>query len=128
MPGVEPTVTRNSGCGKVGRQVEGGRGQHSDLDAVVDGGQVARTDHWRKEGGVMSVNITIKGRVAFPSNFIGAVDLDGRDVTVEIESVSQDDIQTERGKASKIVIRFKGKQKAFICNKTNAKMIASVLG
>jgi len=65
----------------------------------------------------------------FPSQYLAAVDLSGREVKVEIAGVSADDVKMEGGKAQKkLLIAFVGKQKKMICNKTNAKKIAALYG
>ena len=66
----------------------------------------------------------------FASSLLKAEDLNGKNVTVIIESLELkafDDKKT--GKAeNKIILHFKGKQKGFVCNKTNAKTIAKLYG
>jgi hypothetical protein len=68
--------------------------------------------------------------------FLGAWDLcdpktgQPRDYTLEIESVKGEVVKSKevpKGKR-KIVIRFKGASKAFICNSTNAESIESMHG
>lgn len=65
---------------------------------------------------------------AFPSNFLKADDLGGRNVTVEIEDASFEEIGQGRDKESKIILKFVGKEKKLVCNKTNANTIAKVVG
>ena len=68
-------------------------------------------------------------RGMFDRDHIGAWDLDGRDVTVTIESVKATVLTAQGGKSNKKpVIHFKGKEKGFVCNKTNAKAIAAMYG
>jgi hypothetical protein len=77
----------------------------------------------------MGVGIKIGGEVAFPSAFLGAEDLKGKDVTVEIESVTFEDVPMNGGgNERKVVMRFKGAKKAWILNRTNAKTIKSMYG
>lgn len=58
-----------------------------------------------------------------------AFDLDGRDVTVEIEDVRAGEVTGDKGKKSKKpVIKFVGKEKKLAINKTNGKIIASLYG
>lgn len=64
---------------------------------------------------------------AYPSKYLAADDLSGKDVTVTIESVSLEEIGKGSDKDHKLVIEFTGKQKSLVCNKTNAKTIAKVL-
>ena len=65
---------------------------------------------------------------AYPSKYLAAADLDGRDITVTIESVELESIGQGQNKESKLVIGMKGKDKQFVVNKTNAKTISKVLG
>lgn len=65
---------------------------------------------------------------AFPSNFLKADDLQGKSVTVTISDVQLEDIGKGHEMQSKVVLSFKGKEKKFVCNKTNAKTIAKLHG
>lgn len=65
---------------------------------------------------------------AFPSSFLKVEDLQGRNVTVTIASAQVKEIGQGRDKDRKIVIGLVGKQKEFVCNKTNAKTIGSFYG
>lgn len=68
-------------------------------------------------------------RSMFDSEYIGAWDLEGRDVTVTIEKVEAGELTTQGGrKARKPIVHFVGKKKGFALNKTNAKIIASLYG
>lgn len=58
----------------------------------------------------------------FPSNYLKASDLQGRTIKVKIDSVNVE----EMGKDRKPVLRFVGKQKGLVLNKSNAQIIASV--
>jgi hypothetical protein len=59
---------------------------------------------------------------AFPSNFLRAADLQGRNVRVTIASVDMEEV----GDAPKPVLHFEGKDKGLILNKTNSNNIAAV--
>jgi hypothetical protein len=61
---------------------------------------------------------------AFPSKYLKAKDLQGQEVPLVIDSVTVEDI----GSGDKAVIRFRGKEKGLVCNKTNGLMIAAVYG
>ena len=63
---------------------------------------------------------------AFPSKYLKTEDLKGRDVLVTIESVEQ--VTLPQGQGRKLVATFRGKEKGWIVNKTNANTIANVLG
>jgi hypothetical protein len=61
--------------------------------------------------------------------FLYAFDLDGRDVTVQIESVRPGEIAGEQGrKTKKPVLSFVGAKKKLAINRTNGKIIASLYG
>lgn len=62
---------------------------------------------------------------AFPSKYIKSDDLKGRDVTVTIEGYEMVAIQNEQSR--KLALRFEGKDKQWIVNKTNANTIAKLL-
>ena len=66
----------------------------------------------------------------FASSLLKADDLQGKDVTVTIESVEVKafDSKQSGGKENKHIIHFKGKDKALVCNKTNAKTISKLYG
>lgn len=61
---------------------------------------------------------------AFPSDYLKASDLNGRQVTVTMAKVTVEKI----GKDSKPVLYFQGKQKGMVLNKTNANAIAANYG
>lgn len=63
---------------------------------------------------------------AFPSAFLKADDLGGRDVTVVISKVSIEEIG--QPKERKIILAFAGKEKKLVCNKTNANTIQRLYG
>lgn len=65
---------------------------------------------------------------AYPSKYLTAEDLNGKSVAVKIEAVNLEEIGKGSDKDSKLVIDFVGKEKALVCNKTNAKTISKVLG
>lgn len=66
---------------------------------------------------------------AFPSKFLKASDLQGRDVPVTISKVEIEEFDRRGGgKENKLVLSFSGKAKSLVCNKTNAGAIAKVLG
>lgn len=65
---------------------------------------------------------------AFPSNFLKADDLNGQSVTVTIASADLESIGQGRDAEDKLVLKFQGKQKGMICNKTNASTITKLYG
>ena len=66
----------------------------------------------------------MKRHELFPSRFLRHADLQGRPQTVIIEDVTLEDVGGEK----KPVIRFRGKQKGFVCNATNYDIIADAYG
>lgn len=77
----------------------------------------------------MSLNVTLAGQLLFPSEYIGAVDLRGRDVVVTIAKVELADLRMVGGKSQrKPIVYFTGAQKKLVMNKTNAGTIASLYG
>ena len=63
---------------------------------------------------------------AFPSNYLKASDLGGREVVVTIDRVTFEAVGRE--KEMKAVLYFVGKQKGIVLNKTNAKKIIEISG
>lgn len=77
----------------------------------------------------MSLAATYEGKLMFPSDYLSAVELQGKDCPVEIESISNPELRLEGGATAKRwTIGFKGKQKKFVLNKTNAKTIIKLHG
>ena len=68
-------------------------------------------------------------RKLFDKEYLYAYDLEGKDVTVVIESVKGGTLVGTGGKSNKKpVLRFKGKEKALALNITNARVIAGLYG
>lgn len=65
---------------------------------------------------------------AFPSDFLKAADLMGKNVTVTIEKVEMETIGQGAQQETKPVISFVGKEKRLVCNKTNANTIKKLYG
>ncbi len=63
---------------------------------------------------------------AFPSNYLKACDLHGREVTVTITKVSFEPVGRER--EMKAILYFVGKTKGVVLNKTNAKKVTEIAG
>lgn len=68
----------------------------------------------------------MKTSSAFPSKYLSADDLDGREITVTIESADMEEVGQKN--EPKLVLSFRGKQKRMVVNRTNAKTIEKVLG
>ena len=66
----------------------------------------------------------------FDSKYLKADDLNGRNVTVTIQSASIEEFENkQRGsKDRKIILSFYGKDKKLVVNKTNAKTIGKLYG
>ena len=62
---------------------------------------------------------------AFPSDFIKAADLQGREVTVTMASVELKDVGSGEMKPT---LYFAGKEKGLVLNKTNANAISQMYG
>lgn len=60
----------------------------------------------------------------FPSKYIKATDLQGREATVVIERAEIETLGDDR----KLVLYFKGKEKGLVTNRTNADRIAHMYG
>lgn len=60
----------------------------------------------------------------FPSQYIKASDLGGRDIRVTMGRVEREKIGTD----NKLVLYFKGKEKGLVLNKTNAGTISDAYG
>lgn len=68
-------------------------------------------------------------RTLYDKEHLGSWDLQGRDVTVTIEWVRQGKAKSKDGKeAKKPLIKFRGKEKTFLCNVTNGNTIAAMYG
>jgi hypothetical protein len=65
---------------------------------------------------------------AYPSKYLTAEDLNDQSATVTISDVVQERLGQGKDASDKLVISFQGKKKSLVCNKTNAKTIAKVLG
>lgn len=70
----------------------------------------------------------MKTSEAFPSKYLKADDLQGRDVAVTISDVKLEEFDGTNGKETKMLLYFKGKEKKFVCNKTNAKTLSKLFG
>lgn len=66
----------------------------------------------------------MKANDAFPSKFLAAADLKGKDVVVKITHVASDEI----GNKQKFICYFAGAKKGLVLNKTNFNTIVKVTG
>jgi hypothetical protein len=66
----------------------------------------------------------VKLNEVFPSNYVKADDLKGREVSVVISEAKMEKL----GSDTKLVIYFQNKDKGMVCNKTNANRIAYLYG
>jgi hypothetical protein len=62
----------------------------------------------------------------FPSKYLKAEDIGNREVPVTIQKVSVEMIKSREGSEEKAVLRFDGKTKGLILNKTNATKISAI--
>jgi len=75
-------------------------------------------------------------RLLYPSQYLSAPDLRGKDVTLTISGLTHEQLRTENGpELGKWVLTFSEMEKRaekdrkrFVLNKTNAKLIAATLG
>jgi hypothetical protein len=68
-------------------------------------------------------------RLLFPSDYVGAHDLNGKDVIMTIEKVDLEELRMEGNKKeTKPVIWFVKAKKRMVLNKTNAKIVAKIHG
>lgn len=75
----------------------------------------------------MSRETDVRGM--FDRDYIGSWDLEGRDVTLTIASVKGETLTAPGAKKSKRpVVKFEGKDKGMIFNKTNANIVAKMYG
>ena len=65
---------------------------------------------------------------AFPSNYLKAADLQGREANVVIDRVEMEPIGQGDKKENKPVIYFQGKEKGVVLNKTNSFAISDAYG
>jgi len=65
-----------------------------------------------------------------PSNFLGAHDLDGKEFTLTIKKVQNEDLMNMENhtKESKVVVEFQEAKKPWVANITNLKRIAKLHG
>lgn len=64
----------------------------------------------------------------YSGNYLKADDLQGKRVIVRINHVSVKEFEGDKGMDKKIILGFEGKAACLVCNKTNAAIIAEVLG
>jgi hypothetical protein len=67
-------------------------------------------------------------RTMYDREHIGAWDLQGRDVVVTISKVEAKELVSNRGKNKRPIVHFEGREKSFVCNKTNGKTISVMYG
>lgn len=67
-------------------------------------------------------------RSMFDRKYVGAWDLEGKDVTVRIVKVTAEVLKNKAGENKKPVVYFEGTDKGFALNKTNSKTIAAMYG
>lgn len=70
----------------------------------------------------------MKTSEAYPSLYLSAEDLDGKDVTVTIAGIELVELGQGQKKEQKLCMTMTGKKKGFIVNKTNAKTLEKILG
>lgn len=71
---------------------------------------------------------TMKGDLMFPSLYLAAPDLQGRDATVTIAKIEKAELRTTKGSEEKWVVSFREAKKLLVLNRTNARQIADLHG
>ena len=77
------------------------------------------------------VHVTLDGALLNPSEYVAAIELAGRDVTVQIADIRVEDlVRTDGSSERKPVITFRGKSgdRKLVLNRTNLQSIARVHG
>lgn len=73
--------------------------------------------------------VTLRGELLHPSDFVAAVELKGRDVTVTITKVEKESLKMKGGISEvKPVLSFKESPRKLVLNRTNADSIAHLYG
>jgi hypothetical protein len=72
--------------------------------------------------------MTMDVDVFFPSRFIKAADLKGKDVTLTIEGVAGDELEGDKGKQYKGIVSFVGAKKKWVLNRTYALCLKAMWG
>lgn len=67
-------------------------------------------------------------RSMFGAKYVGAWDLGDKDVTLTISAVKAEELKNKGGSDKRPVLYFTGTEKAFVCNKTNARSVATLYG
>lgn len=65
---------------------------------------------------------------AFPSNYLKASDLNGKDVVLTIKGAEIESLGSPSNPDRKLVLRLNGTEKGFVLNKTNATTISGLYG
>lgn len=77
----------------------------------------------------MGCQVTLKGELVFPSDYLTAVDLKGKDFTLRIKTVTIEDLHKKGAKTEPCpTLTFDKAKKKLVVNKTNATSIAMLHG
>lgn len=78
----------------------------------------------------MSSGMSLNGKEIFESDWLGSIDLGGKDLTVKIQLVEKAEVFNPKtnAKSMKLAFRFEGQAKGMICNRTNATTISKLYG
>jgi hypothetical protein len=78
----------------------------------------------------MSSGMSLNGREIFESDWLGSIDLAGKDLTLKIVLVEKAEVFNPgtNKKSFKLAFRFENQVKGMICNRTNATTIAKMYG
>jgi hypothetical protein len=71
---------------------------------------------------------TLKGELMFPSKYVAAAELKGKDAIVTIKKVEKAELATTKGPEMKWLLHFSDASKPLVLNKTNSRTIAELHG
>lgn len=78
----------------------------------------------------MPSRVTLDDELLYPSLYVSAPDLKGKDVTVTISATNAEELMLQGGKKGKkkLILSFKEAKKKLVCNVTNANTLVDLYG
>lgn len=78
----------------------------------------------------MPSRVTLDDELLYPSQYVSAPDLKGKDVTVTISATNAEELMLTGGKRGKkkLILTFKEAKKKLVCNVTNANTLVDLYG
>jgi hypothetical protein len=64
----------------------------------------------------------------FPGRFLKSGELNGKDVTLTIDSIKLEEMEDQKGKRMKPIIAFRERKKEWVLNRTNAECLKAMWG